>query len=184
MLKRPPLIIDNCVLGNLHSAKGLYLLDLLYPGEIIIPSQVLEEATLKSGLYQELKLLKEREVFQIYTIDDISEMRRFAKLERRFKDNGEAQAKGEAAVLTIAEITEGTVCSDNISDVKSYIDRHNMELKTTLGIIFDAYSEKIIDQIQGEEMIKNIINDGNKIPVSTFEEVINWFENEEGRKLF
>lgn len=184
MLKKPPLIIDNCVLGNLHSAKGLYLLDLLYSGEIIIPSQVLEEATLKTELYQKIKLLKEREVFQIYSIDDISEMRRFAKLERRFKDNGEAQAKGEAAVLTIAEITKGTVCSDNISDVKPYIDRHNMKLKTTLSILFDAYFQKIIDQRQGEEMIKNIIKDGNKIPVNTFKDVINWFENKEGRELF
>jgi len=111
-------------------------------------------------------------------------MRRFAKLERRFKDNGEAQAKGEAAVLTIAEITKGTVCSDNISDVKPYIDRHNMELKTTLGILFDAYSQDIIDQIQGERMINNIINDGNKIPVNTFKEVINWFENKKGKRIY
>jgi len=116
LLKNPPLIIDNCVLGNLYSADGLYLLPLLYKDNIIIPTHVLEEATLKSELYTELTKMIEEKVFKIYQITKLNEIRRFAKLERRFKDNGEYQAKGEAAVLTIAEIFSGTVCSDNLSD--------------------------------------------------------------------
>lgn len=184
MLKNPPLIIDNCVLGNLYSAEALYLLQLLYTDNIIIPTHVLEEATLKSELYSELSNMVEEEIFQTYQIVKLNEIRRFAKLERRFKDNGEEEAKGEAAVLTIAEILSGTVCSDNLSDVMPYIKRHDMSLKTTLSILYDAYYEEVINYKEGDRMIKRIIKQGNRIPVTDFQQVIDWFEKGRGRQLY
>jgi len=184
LLKNPPLIIDNCVLGNLYSADGLYLLPLLYKDNIIIPTHVLEEATLKSELYTELTKMIEEKVFKIYQITKLNEIRRFAKLERRFKDNGEYQAKGEAAVLTIAEIFSGTVCSDNLSDVMPYIKRYNMPLKTTLSIIYDAYLEDYISYKKGNNMIRKIISQGNRIPVTNFQQILDWFENGKGKPIY
>ncbi|MCF8002220.1 MAG: hypothetical protein K9K76_10245 [Halanaerobiales bacterium] len=94
----------------------------------------------------------------------------------RFKDNGEDQAKGEAAVLTVTEILAGTVCSDNLSDVMPYIKRHDMPLKTTLSIIYDVYSEEYISYKEGNMMIRKIIKQGNRISVTIFQKVIDWFE--------
>ena len=184
LLKKPPLIIDNCVLGNLYSAGRLLLLDKLYSGDLIIPTHVLEEASLKRGLYNEIHTLEKDEIFKTYTINKIKEIRRFAALERRFKDNGEVEAKGEAAVLTIVDILDATVCSDNISDIKPYIDRHDMELKTTISILYDAYSVEFISFEEGQNILDKIVDDGNKMPVDNFQKVIDWFEHEIGKELF
>ncbi|MFW6026359.1 MAG: hypothetical protein ACOCRX_08450 [Candidatus Woesearchaeota archaeon] len=185
LLKKPPLIIDNCVLGNLLSANQLNLLHELYPGDIIIPTHVLEESSLKRELYNKIEPLEEEGLFETYTIDSLKHIRKFALLERRFKDNGEKEAKGEAAVLTIADILNGTVCSDNISDVINFVENHdNIELMTTLGILYDAYNEKLITFEKSEMILSKILSDGNKMPVEQFEQVVDWFENGKGKKLY
>jgi predicted nucleic acid-binding protein len=65
-----------------------------------------------------------------------------------------------------------------------YIKRHNMPFKTTLSILYDAYFEDYISYKKGNQMIQKIIDDGNRIPVTHFQQVLDWFENGQGRRLY
>jgi predicted nucleic acid-binding protein len=178
MLTKPPLIIDNCVLGNYYSARKLSLLKELYPDKIVIPNHVLEESSLKTGLMRRIKELGDDSWFTIYSMNTLEEINMYARLERRIK------GKGEAAVLTIAYNNDATVCSDNISDILPYVNRHNLKLMTSLSILFDAYSREVITKENGNIIIDDILQDGNKLPVTSFQPVINWFEEGEGRKIY
>lgn len=169
MLKNPPLIIDNTVLGNLHSADQLSLITELFSCEVWIPREVVLEGFGRRDLSKEIKRVFSDEY--IYASNTIEELDQFSKLYNRMKD------AGDAAVITLSFIHGGTICTDNLSDFEYYVERYEIDLMTTIGVLHLAHKENAITRNEGQGFIDKMIQDGNKLPVKSFEEIISFFDD-------
>lgn len=178
LLKRPPLIIDNCVLSDLLSGECFELLKQLYSNKIIIPNEVYKEGLQFPPLKSEYENIIEEDWYEVKPIEKKEDLFLFNSLHKRFKGNG------EASVLTLAQRLKGTVCSNDLRAVKKYTDIHDIPLMTTMTILYDAYKKEIITKKQGQKLLDKMITDGRDMVVDDFQKVVDSFERGIGKPLY
>ena len=87
--------------------------------------------------------------------------------------------------MAIAKTWGCTVGSDDLRAVRKYCEENNIELIGCLGILYDAYESDIIKKIDGDKILVDMINKTKyKCPVTTFQEIIDYFKKGIGRKLY
>lgn len=178
MLKKPPLIIDTCTMSNLFNGQAFYLLRELYKHEIIISREVYLEAYKYIPLRPELcKALEQEKWMRLCVIQEIPDLKLFAQFQKRADP-------GEASIMVLAKKMGGTVGSDDLTGVIRICKKFNVPILGTMGILYDAYTKKIIDYQSCNKIIHNMKNNGRAIPVNSFNEVLNWFEKCEGKELY
>jgi len=124
--------------------------------------------------------LRSKEIEE-YTIDFTNgekEFREYLQLRKKFGD-------GESAVMAIAKTWSGTVGSDDLRATRKYCDQHGIPLLGTLGVLYDAYDNKLINEVDADKALNDMISQTNyKTPVHNFVEVIDWFRDGKGKKLY
>lgn len=172
------MIIDTCTLSNLYNGQAFSLLKKLYSGRIGIPMEVyyevMEYLPLKPLVNNAIRIEKWMAQYKIVEEKDWTEFAWFTKI----------ADEGEAAIMAIARNHNGTVGSDDMRGVVRICQKYKIPLLGTMGILYDAYNKKIINDNKGNEIITNMINNGRRIPVERFEDVLNWFEYGQGKKLY
>lgn len=181
MLKSPPLVADSGIIIRFGLTNQINILRDLYSGNIILPTDVITELitnhNLDSIIRNELKQGWIEE-FHINYIDHPQICYTYANLKRKF-------GSGESAVMAIAKENSWTVGSDDMRATKKFCKRYSIPLMGSLGILYDAFKQSIIDANQGQLILSDMINITNyKCPVSNFSDVINWFEYKKGPELF
>lgn len=180
-IKNLPLIIDNTVISNFGLINRFDILSSLHSNEVIIPTNVIIESIVIPSLEKHVQAALSNGWMQEYTLEYTSErneLKEYANLKKRFDD-------GESAAMAIAKTWGCTLASDDMKAVRKYCVSNKIELLGSLGILFDAYSEKLINAQDGQQLLSDMINMSRyKCPVSQFKEVIDWFEKGIGRELF
>lgn len=178
MLTKPPLIIDTCTMSNLINGQAFHLLKELYKDKIIIPSEVYVEALKYKPLEDELyKAIEQDKWMELYVINEIDDLKSFAQFNKRADS-------GEAAIMVIAKKFKGTVGSDDLSGVVRICKKFKIPILGTMGILYDAYKEEIINHKTGEKIVYDMKNNGRDLPIKKFYDILNWFENGKGKKLY
>lgn len=77
--------------------------------------------------------------------------------------------QGEAACIAYAIEYGGIICSNNLSDIKFYIEKYNLEYYTTADIFCIIYNKQLLSW-QDIEMYWNKIQKHSKLPTNTFVE--------------
>ncbi|KHO63256.1 putative nucleic acid-binding protein, contains PIN domain [Thermoanaerobacter sp. YS13] len=180
-MTNPPAVIDTNVFSNFAITGNINILETLYKQRLYIPTIVIQECQDKSELRPYISnaiskgWLKEFVISYTSTPDEFIE---HTKIRKRFHP-------GESAILAIAKVNNFIVISDDITGVKNYCKANGLRLKGSLGILYEAYSQKLITVSQGNKIIQDMINFNNyKCPVQSMQEVINWFVYCIGKELF
>lgn len=181
MLKSPPLVADSGIIIRYGLTNKIDILKSLYSGNIIVPTEVITELITNHNLDAVIKSALTQgwiEEYQINYVDHPQICYTFADLKKRY-------GTGESAVMAIAKENSWTVGSDDMKAARKYCEKNSIPLMGSLGILFDAYDQKIIDENEGQAILTDMINiTYYKSPVSNFSDVINWFKHKEGRVLF
>ncbi len=150
------------------------ILEVLYGGDIVIPSPVYQE--LSNPCIPHIKnradVLLEKKVASVMQIEsDKEEYQLYRSLIRGTK-NDKSIGKGEAAGIALAKTYDGVLASNNWRDIAIYIERYNLKHLDTGMILKEALEKKIITEEQGNDIWKKMINKNRRLPTETFTEYL------------
>ena len=78
------------------------------------------------------------------------------------KRNYEFMGAGEAAVIALTQENGGVIASNNLKDVKDYVDDYDLNLITTAFILAIAYEKHIKTKEELDKIWTDMINNGRK----------------------
>lgn len=80
--------------------------------------------------------------------------------------------KGEAAVLSLAKVHSGVVASNNLKDIKTYIEKWKLSCITTGDILMKARDEGLIDEATGNQIWAGMLLKKRQLPSATFSDYL------------
>lgn len=181
MIEESPLVIDSGIISRYGLIHRFDILEKLFCDELIIPTEVLKETIIVPPLKQSInKAIRDGWVkeFTITLSEHPKIFEEYIQLEKRFDP-------GESACMAIALHHGCTVASDDMRATVKFCKKHNIPLIGSLGILYKAFHNKIVDKDEAQLLLDDMIKKSNyKSPVITFQEVINWFRKREGRQIY
>ncbi|TGY42475.1 hypothetical protein [Clostridium perfringens] len=176
-----PLIVDSTVIFNFGIIGKFCVLEKLYGKQIIIPTDVKLEISTSPVVGPLIDDKIKEGTFEEYTINyecSNREIKDYIYLKKRF-------GNGESACLAISKNWKCTIATDDMTAAKKYCEKNNISLIGTLGILYQAYRECIINKNEGQAILDDMINIREyKSPTNDFDDIITWFEKHEGQELF
>ena len=82
----------------------------------------------------------------------------FNDIKRNYKFMGD----GEAAVIALTQENNGVIASNNLRDVKDYVEDYDLNLITTAFILAMAYEKQIKTKRELDQIWTNMMNNGRK----------------------
>ena len=147
----------------------------LYTGKIIIPQQVYNELSYPGIIHLKtrLDLLIDGGDAAIQPIFiDTPEFTLYRKLTSSPDEGHSIIGKGEAAALTLASVLNGTVASNNLRDVASYISKLGLRHITTGDILSNALEASLITESEGNSLWSAMLAKKRKIGPASFTEFL------------
>ena len=141
----------------------------IFTGRIVIPKVVLDELSSVEHLYNKLQnYIQQGRV----AVEDISINDEAYKYYEKFTLNPDKGYRiignGEAAVLALAKTKNGIAASNNLSDIKKYIEDLNIKHVTTADILHEALKRGLINEEKGNQIWQKMIMKKRKMPTDTF----------------
>lgn len=181
ILINPPIVLDNTVISRFGLIDRFDLLLDRYQNQLIIPTNVIVEAIKISKLEVYIKNALDDNQIEEFAMDfcnTYDELKIYTNLRKRFDD-------GECAVMAIAQINQCTVASDDLRATRKYCEVNNINHIGSLGILYDCYTNDLLNFTQADSLLKRMINETKyRSPVSDFQSVQDWFEKGIGIRLY
>ena len=134
-----------------------HLLEKLYSGKIVIPQEVYDEINIPTipHLKSSIDQLVAKGSAEIVSIDIGTEEYALYRNLTRNHDSNKVIGKGEAASISLAKKHNGILGSNNLRDVKPYVEEFSLEHMTTGDILVEAFKAQFITE--QEAIISGII---------------------------
>ena len=151
------------------------LLAQLYPGRIVLPKEVYIELSnpgvphLKARV-DSLVLNKDVVVAEIQA--NTEEYRLYRKLVSSPDSGHLIIGRGEASAIALAKVRGGAVASNNLRDVKTYIEEFGLELITTGDILKEARNRGLISEEEGNDLWQKMLRKRRKLGYASFSEYL------------
>lgn len=169
------LFFDTDCISSFLWVKQENLLLQLYPGRIILPYEIFIE--LSNPSIPHIK----RKITALCSNCDVSTMKIMMRTEeyKLFYEiaisppKGEVViGKGEAAALALAKVHNGIVVSNNMKDIKRYIEKLKLNHITTGDILVEAMNKELIDENIGNQIWANMLSKQRLLPTATFSDYL------------
>lgn len=173
-----PLFFDNDCLSAFLWIDNESILAKLYPGRIVIPTQVYNELS-HPGL-NHIKKMK-AQVDKLFmngqaTLESImigsTEYDLFVKLTKNPDPGHKIIGDGEAAAIALAKERNGILASNNLKDISDYVQLYNLKHVTTGAILKEAMTAGLINEEQGNTIWKNMLNKKRRLGYKSFSEYL------------
>ncbi len=157
------------------------LLSKLYFGNIVIPMQVYNELSNPRVAWMKNRIdtLLNKGVASLEDINvDSKEYDLYYKLTRAPEKKHKIIGKGEAACISLAKNHSGIIASNNLRDIKDYVEEFGLNYITTGDILVEAYKKGLIDENQANIIWKDMLNKRRKLGASSFTDYLRSFIKE------
>lgn len=146
--------------------------------EIIVPKQVYDELTKKrspQNVKNTIINLKNSGFIKVRVIDLYSkEYIPYKSIKNgNWHEDFRKLGKGESAALAFAIKNEGVIASNNLADIKYYVDKYDLPLLTTSYFLALAVDEEIISFDKACDMYDRMIVKGRDMPCNKFKDYYN-----------
>lgn len=156
------------------------ILSKLYPGHIIIPEQVYKELS-DPHIEHLRKRLDTMFANQEATRMKIEGNTETYELYKKLMWNPDSDfipiGSGEAAAIALAKEYSGILASNNLRDIKQYVELFHLRHITTADIMKKAYEEKLITENEGNKIWKDMLDRRRKLGFKSFSEVLQQNKN-------
>jgi hypothetical protein len=169
-----PLVFDTDCLSSFLWVKRTDIIKQLFPGQIIVPSIVTNELSRVRHLFDMVDAEASSGHFSIYDIQ-LATAAFTEYLELTSMKNPMRIGGGEAAAIAIARELDGTVASNNLSDIFPYVKDEKPPYLCTDNILFMAYEAGLITDVQGNSIWNEMKRRRRQLPDYDFSEAIRRF---------
>lgn len=150
------------------------ILEQLYPGKIVIPQQVYDEINRPfiTHLKNRVDQLVARGSAEIMTIDiGTDEYEQYRELTTNYNST-KVIGNGEAASISLAKKYNGILGSNNLRDVKPYVEMFSLKHITTGDILVEAFNAQLITEIEANNIWRNMLKKKRKLGANSFSEYL------------
>ena len=164
----------DCISAFLWVGRENLLLK-LYPGRVILPKQVFDELShpsiphIKTKI-EELSASGDVSIREILTSTE--EYKLYHELTISPVKGEKVIGKGEAAAIALSKVHGGIIASNNLKDIKSYVDKYALNHVTTADILAMSLEAGFIDEATGNTIWGNMIKRRRMMPTATFSEYL------------
>ncbi len=167
---------DTDCLSAFLWVRGESILAELYGGRIILPTQVYEELQRVPHLQMRVDTLKDRGDLRVLSMEvGSAEFSDYVHMTSSPEDGRRIIGKGEAAGIAMAKHRGGTLASNNLRDVRFYVERYRIPHITTGDILIKAMENGIITEEEGNAIWAEMIRKRRMLPTATFSEYLSRF---------
>ena len=164
---------DTDCLSAFLWVRGESILAKLYGGKIILPAQVYNELQRVPHLLARVDVLINHGNLNVESIETGSaEYFDYLKMTTLPENGMRIIGRGEAAGIAMAKHRDGTLASNNLRDVRLYVDKFKISHVTTGDILIEAMNAGIITETDGNKIWTEMIRKRRMLPTSTFSEYL------------
>lgn len=170
-----PLFFDTDCLSAFLWVNNQNILVQLYPGRVIIPQAVYDELSNPrvDHLKQRIDTLIGANEVSIETITiDTEEYELYRKMTSNSQQGRKAIGSGEAATIALAKVNNGIIASNNLRDVREYVEEYQLPHVTTGDVLVEALEKGIITEAQGNKIWMDMIKRKRKLGANSFSEYL------------
>ena len=141
----------------------------LYGGRIILPAQVYGELQRVPHLQSRVDALMRQGNLFVASIEvGSAEYRDYLQMTAAPENGMRIIGRGEAAGIAMAKHRKGTLASNNLRDVRFYVEKYGIPHITTGDILVEAMDAGIINEADGNTIWTNMIRRRRMLPAVYF----------------
>lgn len=160
---------DTDCLSAFLWVRGESLLAKLYPGKIILPMQVYDEIRKVPHLFNRVETMKNNGELQVESImSGTNEHKEYTCMTTSPEEGQKIIGRGEAVAIALAKKNQGILASNNLRDVKAYVDKYSIPHITTGDILIEAQNKGLITEAEGNVLWSEMIKKRRMLPTPTF----------------
>ena len=149
------------------------ILTKLYSGRIILPAQVYEELQRVPHLQARVDKIRNRGELKVETMEVGSEeYRDYVKMTVSPDKGIRIIGRGEAAGIAMAKNRNGVLASNNMRDVRLYVEKYRIAHITTGDILIEAMEAGMITENDGNQIWADMIQKRRSLPTGSFSEYL------------
>lgn len=149
------------------------LLARLYTGRIILPAQVYLELQKVPHLLARVDTLRKNGDLSVESMEAGSEeYNDYLQMTTSPEAGMRIIGRGEAAGIAMAKHREGTLASNNLRDIRPYVEKYKISHITTGDILIKAMNAGIITEAEGNTLWSDMIRKRRMLPTATFSEYL------------
>lgn len=172
-----PLFFDTDCISAFLWVDETSIVTKLYGNNVMIPKQVYNELSACTGVGVVLKqridlMIKNGEASIVDMESDSSEYSLFSSLAINVPEGQKVIGKGEAACIALAKERNGILASNNLYDIKIYIEKYGLKHTTTADILVDAYDNKLLSEDEIEKVWADMLARRRQIGAKTFSDYL------------
>lgn len=158
--------------------KNESILAKLYPGKIVLPMQVYDEIKKVPPLLKRIETMKENNQLSVQSIMfGTEEYKNYYALAVNSPEGEKIIGKGEAAAIVLTKKYNGTLASNNVRDIMTYVKKYKLKHIMTGDILMEALDKEIITEDEGNAIWVNMISKRRMLPTDTFTEYLKQHKN-------
>lgn len=158
--------------------KNESILSKLYPGKIILPKQVYDEISSVPPLIKRIEQMKGAGDLTVQSITvGTTEYNEYYKLAVNPPKGEKTIGRGEAAAIALTKSNNGVLASNNLRDIKRFVDEYGLKHITTGDILVEALNKGIITEHDGNTIWANMIAKRRMLPTASFSEYLKTYAN-------
>jgi len=166
------IVLDTDVISSFAWVERFDIIIELYSPNVIILDVVKDELIEVKHLFNRVNKYIESQDIELIEMDPYSD----EGLEYfRLRDELWTIGKGEASCMAYCRYHNCILGSNNFADILNYCKEFDIQIKTTVEIMLEAYENKLIDFRIGSRMWEKMIEKRRKLPYKTFQEAIDIF---------
>lgn len=167
------LFFDTDCLSAFLWVRGESILSQLYPGRIILPAQVYDELKRVPHLLAKVDVMKNEGNLIVDSMEvGSAEYHDYLRMITAPDTGMRIIGKGEAAGIAMVKERGGTLASNNLRDISSYVEKYGLNHITTGDILIKAMNSGIISETDGNDIWSNMIRKKRMLPTATFTDYI------------
>ena len=145
----------------------------LYTGRIILPAQVYNELQRVPHLLAKVDTLKNSGALNIESMEAGSaEYNDYLQMITSPAAGMRILGRGEAAGIGMVKERGGTLASNNLRDIRPYVEKYGISHITTGDILIEAMEASIITEAEGNIIWSEMIRKRRMLPTTTFSDYI------------
>lgn len=145
----------------------------LYAGRIILPMQVYTELEKVPHLKRRVDILKESGDLRVEDIlVETEEFSDYLQMTTLPESGMRIIGKGEAAGIAMAKHRKGILASNNLRDIRPYVEKYSIRHITAGDILKEALHTGLITEEEGNALWEGMLRKRRMLPAATFSEFL------------